>query len=511
VIRFVCAAALLLQLACLAWLGCAERGGPPHADLILPSGVPATFYFAGRSVPGPFGLPEPPGAGNGPPVVLLVHGYTADRASMGVLARRLANAGYAVLAIDVRGHGANPRPFAQDPEGANLFEDLAGAADWLRASSWVDGSRLAVMGHSMGAAAALRFAERDVGVDAAVMISGGWMLLGPLRPPNALFIYASWDPASLRDAAARVAARLAGADGGEVGAFEARDAVRAVEMPGNDHTTILWSRAAAREIVSWLDASFATARNDEVDLAEPRAPPAFLAAALLPFTLTGLGLALGALAPVWPRREGSLRGLRDLALGLAAALPLVAAAPPAGFLGLDVADALGALLLFAGLLVCAGAALRGEALLAVGGRARALLVGLAGFAAAYALLAPLFGLVHDVTPGPARVLRGLALTLLLFPFFLGFEHCVRRGGTLAALGAGLLGRLVTLGVIALGIALGVVPWIVTLLFGPLVVITLLAELVAAALHAAGGNRLASAAFQAALLAWLMAATLPLRV
>ena len=78
--------------------------------MAIPGGIPATFYLPG---PAPeFGLPfpEPPGAGNGPPAVLLVHGYTTDRVTMSVLARRLANAGYGVLAIDVRGHGQNARP-----------------------------------------------------------------------------------------------------------------------------------------------------------------------------------------------------------------------------------------------------------------------------------------------------------------------------------------------------------------------------------------------------------------
>ena len=288
--RIAAAAALVVHLVCLAWLGRAERGGPVHMDLVIPGGIPATLYLPGPGSPGGFRFPEPPGPGNGPPAVLLVHGYSSDRVAMSILARRLAGAGYGVLAIDVRGHGTNPRGFAQDPEGANLFEDLSAAADWLRASSWVDGTRLAVMGHSMGAGAALRFAERDVGVDAAIMISGGWALLGPLRPPNALFIYASGDPEHIRGGSERLATRLAGA---ESGSFRARDAVRAVELPGNDHTTILWSTTAAREIVAWLDASFELEPAAERELSEPRATPVLLAAALLPLTLTGLGLAIG--------------------------------------------------------------------------------------------------------------------------------------------------------------------------------------------------------------------------
>jgi dienelactone hydrolase len=263
--RTLAIAAAVGHLFCLVWLGHAQRGGPAHLDLVLPNGLPATFYLPAPPPEGGLPFPDPPGAGNGPPAVLLVHGYSADRAAMSVLARRFAKAGYGVLAIDVRGHGENPHPFTRDPEGAGLFEDLSAAADWLRASSWVDGTRFAVVGHSMGAGAALRFAERDVGVDAAILISGGSWLLGPLRPPNALFIYAEHDPARTREHAESLAMRLAGAEG-EVGSFAGRDAVRAVEVPGNDHTTILWSAAAAREMIAWLDASLGIEDDAEPDL-----------------------------------------------------------------------------------------------------------------------------------------------------------------------------------------------------------------------------------------------------
>jgi hypothetical protein len=368
----------------------------------------------------------------------------------------------------------------------------------------------------MGAGAALRFAERDVGVAAAVMISGGWTLLGPLRPPNALFIYASGDPERIRAAAERIRERLSGEDGGEVGSFASRDAVRSVEMPGNDHTTILWSRAAAREMIGWLDASFGIERREELSLAEPRATPVLVAAAVLPLSLIGLGLALGALSPVWPRRDGpSWAALGAVVLALLAALPLVSAAPLAAFVGLDVADVLGGLLFCAGLLLCATAALRGDRLLPESeGRTlrrvpAALLIGALGFAALYALLAPLAGLAHRMTPGPTRAFAGLLLALLLLPFFLGLEHWLRRGSALASAAVGIVGRILTLAVILLGVTLGIVPFVVTLLLGPLAIVLLLGELMAAASYASGGNRLASATLQAAFLAWMIASSMPL--
>jgi dienelactone hydrolase len=517
--------ATAIYLAALLAFARQERAGTAHADLSLPNGMPATLYLPEPPSPTGF-LPEPRGPEGAAPVVLLVHGYTADRASVSVLARRLASNGYAVLAPDVRGHGANRNPFTRDPEASGLFDDLAAAADWLRSSSFVDGSRLAVAGHSMGAGAALRFAERDAAVDAAVMISGGWALLGPHRPPNALFVYASGDPERIRTGSTALVAKLAGAEtaepGRRYGDLAARDAARALEIPGTDHTTILWSKVAAREILGWLDESFEVHRTSEPELAEPRAAPALLAGAALPLVLIGVGLVAGALAPRWPRREAGAAGLAGLAGGLALALPLVAVEPLASFLAMDVADVLAALLFYAGLALCAGLALRGTPLVAPAGApllapagaatgaVRSLAAGGAAFAAVYALIAPLGALGHHLVLTPERAVAAAALAGLLLPFFLAFEALVRRGGTLAALGLGLAGKAIVLAMLVVGALVGIVPFVVMLLLAPLFLAFVMQEIAAAALYSASGNRLASAFLQATWLAWQIAALMPMR-
>lgn len=59
--------------------------------MTLAGDVPATFYL-----PDAYESPEPP-------AVVVGHGYSGDRATMSSLARSLAEAGYAVLAIDFAG------------------------------------------------------------------------------------------------------------------------------------------------------------------------------------------------------------------------------------------------------------------------------------------------------------------------------------------------------------------------------------------------------------------------
>src|SRR5271166_2619739 len=134
-----------------------QNGAPPHQDRTLPGGIPATMYMPGATnQPGPDNpffqtFPKPPE--QRPPAVLLVHGFSSDRVNSSALARRIAQNGYGVLAIDVRGHGENRNSFVESQSGNGLREDVKNAVEFLRNSSLVDGSRIVVMGHSMGAGA----------------------------------------------------------------------------------------------------------------------------------------------------------------------------------------------------------------------------------------------------------------------------------------------------------------------------------------------------------------------
>lgn len=513
------ALALAVLLFGLARLGVHQRAGPAHADVVLPGGIPATLYLpsGGR---GPYDqLPAPPPQDERPPVVVLAHGVAADRAMMSTLARRIALAGYAVLAFDFRGHGENRNPFlstAGRPDA--LGKDFAAAVDFVRASPQVNGSRVVVMGHSMGADAALDFATRDSGLDGVVALSGGWTLQGPYSPPNALFLWASGDPPDTRDPARALAARLAGVDavqlGRSYGLLADLRGVRAVEVPGNDHLTILWSKVAAAEVVAWLDAIFQVQRLGTPPQEDPRLLDTAFALAAFLFVLVGVGLAMGELAPRGLERPAAagLAGLTLLAAAILLAFPAVAADPPLGFLGLEIGDVV------ISQLALAGGALLG--LLALAGRldtaawrprfGHGVAAGLAGFAVVYALLAPLGVVGHRLVPSPERLLASGLAALLVFPFFLGFEIALRRGGALAASGFGLAGRALVLGLLLLGVSLGVTPFVVVLMLPVLAALFLLFEIAAASLHAAGGNLVALAVLEAAWFAWATGATMPMR-
>jgi len=508
--------ALALYLVAAGRLGRLEAGGPPHMDVLLEGGIPATLYLPGPEAELPWIL-EPPPVGERPPGLVLAHGFASDRGIVSVLARRLARNGVAVLTPDLRGHGANANPF---PGGRGrrdeLQDDLDAAVRYLRASPFADHTRIAVAGHSMGATAALEYASHDSGLAAVVPISGALPPTGPHPPPDALFVVAERDPERLRAVTRRVAARLAEREAVEPGVTYGEpapgDAVRWVSVDGTNHATVIWAEETAREVLAWLDTSFGLERGAPPDLRAPRLVWAAVAALAVLVLLPGVGAVAGRLAPprAAPAAGGAGLGLALLAASQLAAMPLVAAGRPARFLGLFVADTLLWLTATGGLALLALLALRRRLpRAALGAPARSLAAAGLALAALYALVAPLGVVVHALAPIPARLPAAAGATLLAFPLLLATELLVRRGPPVRAALAGAAARVLLLLVWALGVALGTVPGVLAFVLPPFAVVFVAAELVSAPLYARSRDRLAIAAFQSAWTGLVLAVTFPL--
>jgi len=506
----------LLFLVGAAWMGRLERTGPAHADLQLDGGIPATFYLPGDA--GFEAFLDPPPVGERPPAVVLMHGFASDRLGLSTLARRLARRGYAVLSFDAPGHGQNRHAFPHGRGRPDAFADsLRAAVDHLRAVPAVDGERIAVMGHSMGAGASLDFATRDAGIAASVMISGGWTTQGPYRPPDALFIYASGDPAGLKQRSDALAAKLAGVErvepGRSYGDAARGDAVRVVEVPGVDHASIVWSAEAAGEIADWLDAAFGRERGGDV-AGDPRQGAALLIAFSLLLVLPGLGGLLGRLAPAVPERpaRGIAVSVAWLVGALFVSMPLVSVETPTAVLSVEVGDVVVGHFLLAGLALLAALALRGDAPLALlrVAPARTLAVAALGVVAVYALLLPISVVVHRMTLTPERGLVFLGASVGLLPLSLAQQALLRRGAPLRSALASALGRAVVLATLLLGVASGVLSFVVVLMLPSLVLVFVLFELLADGIYATSRNVGVIAVIDAAWLALVIAAVMPVR-
>ncbi|HDL42375.1 MAG TPA: alpha/beta fold hydrolase [Actinobacteria bacterium] len=101
------------------------------------------------------------------PGVVVLHGWGSNSALMLPLAPHLHAAGFHVLFIDARNHGLSEHDsFSSMPRFA---EDLEVAAEWLRARPEV--TAVGVIGHSVGAGAAILAASRGDLLDAVVSVS----------------------------------------------------------------------------------------------------------------------------------------------------------------------------------------------------------------------------------------------------------------------------------------------------------------------------------------------------
>ena len=101
------------------------------------------------------------------PVVIVLHGWGGNAALMLPLASHLHQAGFHSLFLDARNHGLSEHDrFTSMPRFA---EDLEVAVDWARTRSEV--TSVGVIGHSVGAGAAIYSSSRGVAVEAVVSVS----------------------------------------------------------------------------------------------------------------------------------------------------------------------------------------------------------------------------------------------------------------------------------------------------------------------------------------------------
>jgi len=132
------------------------------ADLGLPQEEVDLVSITGTRLKGWF-LPV---SGTAPAIVVL-HGWGANASLMLPLAPHLHRTGFHALFLDARNHGrSEPDDFVSMPRFA---EDLDVAIEWLRDRK--DVSSIGVIGHSVGAGAAILAASRSDRINAVVSVS----------------------------------------------------------------------------------------------------------------------------------------------------------------------------------------------------------------------------------------------------------------------------------------------------------------------------------------------------
>jgi dienelactone hydrolase len=287
------------------------------------------------------------------PGVVVAHGRAASARLMRGFADTLVARGYVVVLPDFTGHGANPAWLPAVDTGVPdvLQDDLDAAVGHLRSLPTVDPNRIALIGHSMGAAAVTRYATAHPDIAATVAISlrsVDDLPADAARPRNLLLLVGSLEMRGFRDAAVDALHRAdpAAGPGTTVGDPAAGTARRAVGVPGAEHISVLYTDVAHEEAASWLDVALGRPVGDATRPRDRLVPGGLL---LLAFVAGFVPLALWLLprraagpGPVAVRAPYAYAGLAaSLTLGVLGAgflpttrLPLSTGGYSAGFFAL---------------------------------------------------------------------------------------------------------------------------------------------------------------------------------
>ena len=121
----------------------------------------------------------PKGKGRAP-AALLVHDAGADRTQMNDLAAKLQKKGFAVLTVDLRGHGGSKTDRLDwsstgTDDQSSLWQlarrDVEASAAWLLRQKEVHSTNLSLVGYRAGCALAARHAEDDENVISMLLLA----------------------------------------------------------------------------------------------------------------------------------------------------------------------------------------------------------------------------------------------------------------------------------------------------------------------------------------------------
>ena len=112
------------------------------------------------------------------PAVLLLHGYGEDRKVWQAFKAQLLERGWAVMSLDLRGHGdsktRNQRPITSSPDWRSSAQefphDIDPALDWLKKQPRLDSRKIVIIGYDIGANLALISSGKFVEVKTVVAV-----------------------------------------------------------------------------------------------------------------------------------------------------------------------------------------------------------------------------------------------------------------------------------------------------------------------------------------------------
>lgn len=142
------------------------------------------------------------------PAVVLVHMLRRTHADWNGVAEALQQAGFTVVALDLRGHGDSAGRYDPDGDLSVLVQDVQAAVGLLQARSDIARGRVGIAGASLGASLAVLTAAADPAVRSIALLSPALEYRGlkceaalrKFAPRPALLVASSNDPYAMRSA-----------------------------------------------------------------------------------------------------------------------------------------------------------------------------------------------------------------------------------------------------------------------------------------------------------------------
>jgi pimeloyl-ACP methyl ester carboxylesterase len=248
-----------VALAIVAALGAAavlvgahwiHRAELPRQDYTLETirlrsaGVGAASRTAGQCAV-PVTVLDPPAGVTPVGTAVVLHGLAANRRVMLYMGQDFAGHGMRTYLLDLPGHGDNREAFSF----ARAELCATSAVETLERNHSIDPKTTILIGHSMGAAIAVRMADREP-VAATIAISPAPMVLPQRMPANLLVVAGQFDIGAVK----RQAQALAGAAEGSrtrPDDFEQKRAFELDWIPLATHTSALANRTVAHRAELW--------------------------------------------------------------------------------------------------------------------------------------------------------------------------------------------------------------------------------------------------------------------
>jgi dienelactone hydrolase len=488
----------------------AYRDSYDRRDMLIGGSIPAQIYLPNASKP---------------PVVIVAHGFTADKEMMQSLDYSLARDGFAVISFDFRGHGQNTTAF----DGYRLQEDMEHVVEYARNMNEnmpvpfgkkfkeVDTERIAIIGHSMGGGAVVNYGARDADIDATIPISGVSARVTHELPKNLFVIYAENDPENLHQAARRMFAEATEeaqpVAATTYGSFEQGTARRLSLVDKTDHITILFSPEAHNQISDWLHQVWELPRRT-VEASDPRLGWMGLTYVLSILLFLCCCYGLSWYIPSLSQRPGMATVLNMVYFAVVCflALFIIMLAPPLSFLPMPIGSYLISYFFVVGIIYLLVAVRRenvdfGSFSAAPG---KTILAAFVLFLFIYVT----FGAITTETwfrqlLSGQRLLWALVTVPLLLPFFIAFEASFKRGNTFVAVIASLVGVLIALGMLILGVGLRLTDGFIMLIIIPMILYNVIFQLLSVYIYHLSRNYFVTALFHALIMAWQFAVLFPI--